>query len=102
MLTYTLSPDDPRPLYEQLVSCLRNDILSGRLAPGSRLPSKRSFAENLGVSSITVESAYGRLMDEGFVLSEPKRGYFVTQLVPMTRTCAPAPEAEILFPPEQA
>lgn len=101
LLTYTLSPDDPRPLYEQLVSCLRNDILSGRLAPGSRLPSKRSFAENLGVSSITVESAYGRLMDEGFVLSEPKRGYFVTQLVPMTRTCAPAPEAEILFPPEQ-
>ena len=101
LLTYTLSPDDPRPLYEQLVACLRADILSGRLAPGTRLPSKRSFAENLGVSSITVESAYGRLMDEGYVLSEPKRGYFVTQLVPVAGVRAPAPEAEIRFPPEQ-
>ena len=79
MLTYTLSSTASIPLYEQLVSCLRDDILSGRLPPGAHLPSKRSFAGNLGVSSITVEAAYGRLMDEGYVFSEPKRGYFVSQ-----------------------
>ena len=101
MLTYTLSSEDPRPLYEQLVACLRDDILSGRLAPGTRLPSKRSLAENLGVSSITVESAYGRLMDEGYVLSEPKRGYFVMQLAPMDAVRAPVPESEIHLPPAQ-
>ena len=67
LLTYTLSSAGPAPLYEQLVSCLREDILSGRLPPGSHLPSKRSFAGNLGVSSITVEAAYSRLMDEGYV-----------------------------------
>ena len=81
MLTYTLSSAGPAPLYEQLVSCLREDILSGRLPPGSHLPSKRSFAGNLGVSSITVEAAYSRLMDEGYVFSEPKRGYFVAQFI---------------------
>ena len=79
VLTYTLLSSDSVPLYEQLVSCLREDILSGRLPPGSHLPSKRSFAGNLGVSSITVEAAYGRLMDEGYVFSEPKRGYFVAE-----------------------
>ena len=55
VLTYTLSSADSVPLYEQLVSCLREDILSGRLPPGAHLPSKRSFAGNLGVSSITVD-----------------------------------------------
>ena len=73
MLTYTLSSDDSRPLYEQLCGFLRRDILSGRLPSGARLPSKRSLSGNLGVSSITVESAYNRLIDEGYVRSEPKR-----------------------------
>ena len=80
MLTYTLSAEYSTPLYEQLVQALRSDILSGHLPPGSRLPSKRSLSGNLGVSSITVENAYNRLIDEGFVWSEPKRGYFVTDL----------------------
>ena len=101
MLTYTLSTEDPRPLYEQLVASLRGDILSGRLAPGVRLPSKRSLAENLGVSSITVESAYGRLIDEGYVLSEPKRGYYVSQIVPVDAVHAPAADSEIHLPPGQ-
>ena len=80
LLTYSLTSEDPRPLYEQLSDSLRQDILAGRLPAGSCLPSKRSLSENLGVSSITVESAYNRLIDEGFVTSEPKRGYYVAEL----------------------
>ncbi|MBP5744660.1 MAG: winged helix-turn-helix transcriptional regulator, partial [Oscillospiraceae bacterium] len=80
MLTYPLTNENPRPLYEQLSDALRQDILAGRLPAGSRLPSKRSLSENLGVSSITVESAYNRLIDEGYVTSEPKRGYYVAEL----------------------
>ena len=87
MLTYTLSSDDSRPLYEQLCGFLRRDILSGRLPSGARLPSKRSLSGNLGVSSITVESAYNRLIDEGYVRSEPKRGYYVSEL--SGRDCRP-------------
>ena len=80
LLTYPLTSEDPRPLYEQLAAFLRQDILDGRLPAGSRLPSKRSLSENLGVSTITVESAYNRLIDEGYVTSEPKRGYYVAEL----------------------
>ncbi len=80
LLTYSLSAESSSPFYEQLVSFLRADILSERIPAGSRLPSKRSFAGNLGVSTITVENAYNRLIDEGFVRSEPRRGYFVTEL----------------------
>ena len=98
MLTYSLSAEDAAPLYEQLVSHLREDILSGRLPSGTRLPSKRSFAENLGVSSITVESAYNRLMDEGYVLSEPKRGYFVAQLTRGEAAPSAAPADELRLP----
>ena len=51
--------------------------MSGTLAGGSRLPSKRQLAANLRVSQITVESAYGQLLAEGYIASEPRRGYFV-------------------------
>ena len=82
ILTYTLSADRSEPLYEQLCLLLKGDILSGRIPAGSRLPSRRSLAKNLGVSVITVECAYERLMDEGFVFSEAKRGYFVSDFSP--------------------
>ena len=51
--------------------------MSGTLAGGTRLPSKRQLAANLRVSQITVETAYGQLLAEGYIVSEPRRGYFV-------------------------
>ena len=98
VLTYTLSSEDERPLYEQLSNFLRHDILSGRLPSGTRLPSKRSLSGNLGVSSITVESAYNRLIDEGFVRSEPKRGYFVSELSGHELRPPEAPSVSIRLP----
>ena len=58
MLTYELKKSSGVPLYEALYRCIRGDILSGALRPGEKLPSKRPFAKNLGVSTITVESEY--------------------------------------------
>ena len=77
MLTYDLSGRGRAPLYEYLSDCLRRDILSGRLAVGGRLPSRRALAEHLGVSLITVDAAYGLLLDEGCVEARPRRGYYV-------------------------
>ena len=77
MLTYDLSGRGRAPLYEYLSDCLRRDILSGRLAVGDRLPSRRALAEHLGVSLITVDAAYGLLLDEGCVEARPRRGYYV-------------------------
>ena len=77
MLTYELKKSPGVPLYEALYRCIRGDILSGVLAPGQKLPSKRALAQNLSLSKITVESAYNQLLTEGYIRSQEKVGYFV-------------------------
>ena len=77
MLTYQLKKAPGIPLYEALYRCIRLDILSGQLAAGEKLPSKRALAVHLEVSKITVEAAYNQLLVEGFIRSEEKVGYFV-------------------------
>ena len=62
MLTYELKKAPGLPLYESLYRCIRADILSGALAPGDKLPSKRALAEHLEVSKVTVEGAYAQLL----------------------------------------
>lgn len=77
MLTYNLKKSPGVPLYEALYRCIREDILSGALRPGEKLPSKRALAENLEVSKITVEAAYNQLLAEGYIHAREKVGYFV-------------------------
>lgn len=80
MLTYNFTNIGSDSLYEYLYKCIKNDILQGKLKPGERLPSKRPFAKNLGISVITIENAYGLLVDEGYIYSLPKKGFYVTDL----------------------
>ena len=80
MLTYELKKQPGVPLYEALYRCIRADILSGSLAPGQKLPSKRALAANLEVSKITVEGAYDQLLAEGYIRSREKVGYYVEQV----------------------
>ena len=77
MLTYELKKSPGVPLYEALYRCIRQDILSGELKAGEKLPSKRALAQNLEVSKITVETAYNQLLSEGYIRSVEKVGYFV-------------------------
>ena len=77
MLTYELKKAPGVPLYEALYRCIRADILSGKLAAGEKLPSKRALAQNLEVSKITVEGAYSQLLAEGYIRAQEKVGYFV-------------------------
>lgn len=80
MITYDFSNLGEMSLYEYLYECIKNDIYSGKLKSGEHLPSKRSFAQNLGVSTITVENAYGQLQGEGFIYSIPKKGFYVADI----------------------
>ncbi len=80
MLTYSFENIGTKPLYEHLYNCIKSDILSGKLKAGEKLPSKRTFAANLSVSTITIETAYGQLSAEGYIQSKPKSGYFVAQI----------------------
>ena len=78
MLTYDMEDRGGTPLYEYLYRCIREDIRSGALPPGEKLPSKRALAEHLRVSVITVESAYAQLEAEGYVRSIPGKGSFAS------------------------
>lgn len=86
MLTYDLSEKNK---YYALYVAVRNDILHGNLKAGEKLPSKRALAEHLGVSVITVQTAYEQLLAEGYVFSRERSGYFVAE-VNAVKTSAPA------------
>ena len=96
MLTYELKKQPGLPLYEALYRAIRADILSGKLSPGEKLPSKRALSQHLEVSKITVEAAYEQLLSEGYLRSQEKVGYFVEAV---TR---PQPAKAPVAPPVQA
>jgi GntR family transcriptional regulator len=77
----TVSTDDPTPAYAQLVRHLREQIASGELRPGDRLPSHRELAASFGVSTNTVLTALRVLRDEGLVSGQQGRGTFVRTAV---------------------
>ncbi len=79
MLTYNFK-DSEKPLYMQAYEYIKNDILTGNLKAGEKLPSKRSFAENNGVSTITIQNAYEQLLSEGFIYARPRSGYYVAKI----------------------
>ena len=63
--------------YDYLYRCIKEDILSGRLKAGEKLPSKRTLATHLNTAVVTVENAYAQLEAEGYLNAREKRGYFV-------------------------
>jgi GntR family transcriptional regulator/MocR family aminotransferase len=69
---------EKRPVYLQLYSQIRDDIINGSYAYNSKLPSKRGLAEESGISIITVEHAYALLCDEGYAEGRARSGYVVT------------------------
>ncbi|GKH33023.1 PLP-dependent aminotransferase family protein [Muricomes sp. OA1] len=79
-LTINLQSKSNIPLYEQIYSYIKKDIQSGRIQSGEKLPSTRSLSRYLEVSRSTVELAYEQLLSEGYVESEPYRGFFVAQI----------------------
>ena len=83
MLHYELVKKRGCPLYECLYECLREDILRGRLLPGTKLPSRRELARDNGISVKTVVNAYEQLLVEGYLIAKEKKGYFVADVETM-------------------
>lgn len=103
-----LDPDSRAPMYQQIYEYVRRGVLSGKLAPGERLPSLRGAAKALGVSVTTLALAYGQLAMEGYIESCPKSGYFVSSQLPADMRLAgdapgaPAGEGPSAAPDRQA
>ena len=68
------------PLYQQLYKSFTDEISSGRLKPGERLPSKRRLGEHLQISVNTVDGAYQMLAAEGYIESRPRSGFVVSPM----------------------
>lgn len=74
-----LSNSSDKPIYEQISSQVKAQILSGALAAGAKLPSIRALASDLGVSVITTKRAYEELEKGGYVYTVPAKGSYVAQ-----------------------
>jgi GntR family transcriptional regulator len=72
-----VNTDDPRAPYVQVANELQNDIETGKLAPGKRVPPIRELAERFNVSGMTVQSALRELRHAGLITAHQGRGTFV-------------------------
>jgi GntR family transcriptional regulator len=77
-----VSPAAPGSLYQQIVDALKREVASGRLPPGTPLPSFRALGAELLVSLITVKRAYEDLEREGIIYCRQGRGTFVADQGP--------------------
>lgn len=101
MLTYSFANLQGESMYTHLYKCIKKDILEGTLKAAEKLPSKRMLAKNLGISLITVENAYAQLLVEGYIYSEPKRGYYVATLQQQLPPASNAPVAQPIVAPKE-
>ncbi len=67
-----------RPLYEQISTQIRTQIMNGELKAGEALPSIRSLAKSLQISVLTVQKAYDLLQTDGFIETTAGKGCFVS------------------------
>lgn len=72
-----LDRDDPMPPYEQVRTQLAAHVASGRLAPGTKLPSVRALAGELGLAVNTVARVYKELEADGVVETRGRHGTVV-------------------------
>lgn len=72
-----ISNSSGRPIYEQISSQMKSQIISGTLAQGDTLPSMRLLAKELRISVITTKRAYEDLERDGFIETVTGKGSFV-------------------------
>jgi DNA-binding transcriptional MocR family regulator len=69
--------DSPKPIYARIADAVERDVRGGVLLAGSRLPTHRSLASDLGITPVTVTRAYAEAARRGLVESSSGRGTFV-------------------------
>lgn len=74
-----ISNSSATPIYEQIVSQIKDLIISGALKEGDALPSMRLLARELRISVITTKRAYEELERGGFIYSVTGKGSFVAE-----------------------
>ena len=75
-----VSPQNPDPLYKQVMDQIKDAIADGVLKPQERLPSIREMSKELDISEITIKRAYTDLEAEGFIYTRAGMGSFVVNI----------------------
>ncbi|AMB99495.1 hypothetical protein AWM75_05570 [Aerococcus urinaehominis] len=81
-----IDQDSQQPRYQQIYHYLKNQIMTGHLLAGHKLPSKRQLALDNGISQNTVVRAYDQLLVEGYIQSKERSGYYVCDISYQTLT----------------
>jgi GntR family transcriptional regulator len=74
-----ISNSSKEPIYEQITTQIKKQILSGDLQEGQALPSMRQLAKDLQISVITTKRAYEELEKNGFIYSIVGKGSFISE-----------------------
>lgn len=80
MLTPNLNSEANIPVYQQLYHYIKNEIKDGRIPCNTKLPSKRKLSAHLNISQNTIQAAYDQLIEEGYIQSFEKKGFYVNKL----------------------
>lgn len=86
MNNLTITFNHNKSLYLELYEAIKDKIEHGKLKADEKLPSKRILAKNLSVSTNTVINAYNLLLDEGYIYSKEKRGYYISKQTLLTKS----------------
>lgn len=81
------------PHYQRIARQLKSAIESGELMPGSRLPASRVYAQELGVSRVTIENAWGELVAQGWLERRGQAGTFVSERLSLQQSAPVQPGA---------
>lgn len=73
-----ISSSSTKPIYEQITSQVKAQVMSGRLKQGDPIPSMRALAKSLHISVITVQRAYEDLQRDGFIETAVGKGSFIS------------------------
>ncbi|KMJ58415.1 GntR family transcriptional regulator [Bacillus sp. LL01] len=74
-----IDKSSPIPMYYQLESHIKNQITTGMILPGNSIPSEREYAENYGISRMTVRQAINSLVNDGLLYRKKGSGTFVSE-----------------------
>lgn len=76
-MTIFIDNKNGMPIYDQIFTQIKNQIISGELVENDPLPSIRALAKDLRISVVTTKRAYDELEREGFIYTQPAKGSFV-------------------------
>lgn len=75
---FRIDPGSSRPIYEQIVSNVKENVIRGYFSPGDALPSVRKLAQQLSVTPNTVAKAYQELERERVIETRPGKGAYIS------------------------